>query len=104
MVYLFCCYFVSLRIRRPPRATRTDTLVPYTTLCRSPFMLTVSVMHPHDPYRALRRFWDHYDTGDIDMPALPAAARRNAAEQRMHALYDRGEIPISADQIGRAHV
>src|SRR3546814_13520108 len=24
-----------LRIRRPPRSTRTDTLVPYTTLCRS---------------------------------------------------------------------
>lgn len=67
-----------------------------------PFMLTVSVMHPHDPYRALRRFWDLYDTGDIDMPALPAAARRNAAEQRMHALYDRGEIPISADQVRRA--
>src|SRR3546814_9325470 len=24
-------------IRRPPKATRTDTLVPYTTLCRSEF-------------------------------------------------------------------
>src|SRR3546814_11002587 len=24
-------------IRRPPKATRTDTLVPYTTLCRSDF-------------------------------------------------------------------
>src|SRR3546814_12730895 len=24
-----------LRIRRPPRSTRTDTLFPYTTLCRS---------------------------------------------------------------------
>src|SRR3546814_6558487 len=24
-------------IRRPPRSTRTDTLVPYTTLCRSAF-------------------------------------------------------------------
>src|SRR3546814_19247691 len=23
-------------IRRPPRSTRTDTLLPYTTLCRSP--------------------------------------------------------------------
>src|SRR3546814_5136305 len=25
-------------IRRPPRSTRTDTLFPYTTLFRSPFM------------------------------------------------------------------
>src|SRR3546814_9488856 len=29
--YLFCC----LMIRRPPRSTRTDTLLPYTTLFRS---------------------------------------------------------------------
>src|SRR3546814_15619499 len=30
--YLF---FLLLMIRRPPRSTRTDTLFPYTTLCRS---------------------------------------------------------------------
>src|SRR3546814_6111412 len=30
MLYFFC-----LMIRRPPRSTRTDTLVPYTTLFRS---------------------------------------------------------------------
>src|SRR3546814_6969693 len=29
-MWLFC-----LMIRRPPRSTRTDTLCPYTTLCRS---------------------------------------------------------------------
>src|SRR3546814_7931136 len=28
--------FFFLMIRRPPRSTRTDTLVPYTTLVRSP--------------------------------------------------------------------
>src|SRR3546814_7623134 len=31
LVVLCCC----LRIRRPPRSTRTDTLFPYTTLFRS---------------------------------------------------------------------
>src|SRR3546814_3811391 len=30
--------FVFLMIRRPPRSTRTDTLVPYTTLFRSPIV------------------------------------------------------------------
>src|SRR3546814_1818664 len=30
-----CCLVFFLRIRRPPRSTRTDTLFPYTTLCRS---------------------------------------------------------------------
>src|SRR3546814_12117266 len=29
------CEFFFLRIRRPPRSTRTDTLFPYTTLFRS---------------------------------------------------------------------
>src|SRR3546814_11692252 len=32
-VLLFCFFF--LRIRRPPRSTRPDTLFPYTTLFRS---------------------------------------------------------------------
>src|SRR3546814_11796346 len=30
-----CIVFFFLRIRRPPRFTRTDTLFPYTTLFRS---------------------------------------------------------------------
>src|SRR3546814_13599178 len=34
---LLCCslVFFFLMIRRPPRSTRTDTLLPYTTLFRS---------------------------------------------------------------------
>src|SRR3546814_13089015 len=31
--FMLCCF---LMIRRPPRSTRTDTLLPYTTLFRSP--------------------------------------------------------------------
>src|SRR3546814_20173978 len=33
---LWCYSFLFLMRLRPPRATRTDTLVPYTTLFRSP--------------------------------------------------------------------
>src|SRR3546814_5231956 len=33
LLYFLCVFF--LMIRRPPRSTRTDTLFPYTTLCRS---------------------------------------------------------------------
>src|SRR3546814_14392035 len=33
--YILCFSFFFLMIRRPPRSTRTDTLVPYTTLFRS---------------------------------------------------------------------
>src|SRR3546814_1296914 len=38
--------FFFLRLRRPPRSTRTDTRVPYTTLFRS---------HRKDHHRARRR-------------------------------------------------
>src|SRR3546814_14454592 len=32
---MVCCFVFFLKIRRPPRSTRTDTLCPYTTLFRS---------------------------------------------------------------------
>src|SRR3546814_12742562 len=32
---MYCILFFFLMIRRPPRSTRHDTLVPYTTLFRS---------------------------------------------------------------------
>src|SRR3546814_2719545 len=34
-------FMFFLMIRRPPRSTRTDTLFPYTTLFRSPLILSV---------------------------------------------------------------
>src|SRR3546814_1553467 len=40
--------FVFLMIRRPPRSTRTDTLVPYTTLFRSPICLSASHFNDAD--------------------------------------------------------
>src|SRR3546814_17883926 len=35
LCYLSVSYFFFLILRRPPRATRTDTLFPYTSLFRS---------------------------------------------------------------------
>jgi choline-sulfatase len=66
-----------------------------------PFMLTVSVMQPHDPYQGLRRFWDLYSADEIDMPAEPKrkAGRRSQIEERMYRLYDRDEIRLSPRQI-----
>jgi choline-sulfatase len=69
-----------------------------------PFALTVSFMHPHDPYQAPRPFWDWYDGVAIDPPeddGTPVAAR-DAFGQRMYRLYDRGEIPVAAAQTLRA--
>src|SRR3546814_10240330 len=38
------CFFFFLMIRLPPRSTRTDTLFPYTTRCRS----LVGILHPRN--------------------------------------------------------
>ena len=69
-----------------------------------PFMLTLSIMHPHDPYQGPRRFWDLYRDTEIDAPTegKRKAKDRNAVERRMWSLYDRDEITISAKQVQRA--
>jgi choline-sulfatase len=69
-----------------------------------PFMLTLSIMHPHDPYQGPRRFWNLYKDAEIDMPAQGKrkAKDRNSIECRMFALYDRDEIPLAPAQIRRA--
>lgn len=69
-----------------------------------PFMLTLSIMHPHDPYQGLRKFWDLYDESAIDMPAVKPkpVQERDAVGKRLYQLYDRGEIPLSDAQIRRA--
>src|SRR3546814_12453715 len=36
-------FFFFLMIRLPPRSTRTDTLFPYTTLFRSPFVAALAI-------------------------------------------------------------
>src|SRR3546814_9672706 len=64
-------------IRRPPRSTRTDTLFPYTTLCRSG---RDGASHPGG--RCAAR---HPDPRRRDIP--PAAAR--AALAAAHARLDR---------------
>jgi len=53
---------------------------------RSPFCLWVSYTHPHDPFAVPRRYWDRYDHGDIDMPAIPALGRDDLDphSQRLH--------------------
>src|SRR3546814_15266241 len=59
---MFVCFFV-LMIRRPPRSTRTDTLFPYTTLFRSPYMERTRIY-----YRALGYTNDYVWAYHADVP------------------------------------
>src|SRR3546814_10179989 len=70
--------FFFLRIRRPPRSTRTDTLVPYTTLFRSP----ASAQAPL-PVRGERHTWAR------GAKRLPARSRRDCEDDRHCSLRER---------------
>ena len=45
---------------------------------KRPFMLCLSLMHPHDPYMAPRHLWDRYRDDDIDLPRGAAHRSRQA--------------------------
>src|SRR3546814_995493 len=53
-------------IRRPPRSTRTDTLFPYTTLCRS------SKCGLTPQYEALQQLYERYGGRDFAVLGFPA--------------------------------
>jgi choline-sulfatase len=69
-----------------------------------PLLLTVSFMHPHDPYLARREFWDLYEDAAIDLPRVPsiAPAARDPHSRRLWAMYDRDEYAITEERIRRA--
>src|SRR3546814_7589456 len=63
------CYltFFLLMIRRPPRSTRTDTLLPYTTLYRSPLRSGPSLPGHPGSWHVLH-FFHQMGHGACDMP------------------------------------
>jgi choline-sulfatase len=69
-----------------------------------PFMLCLSLMHPHDPYMAPRHLWDLYRDDDIDMPVTPSIPddARDPFSRRMWDLYDRGEYEVTEAHVRAA--
>src|SRR3546814_14583410 len=57
--------FFFLRIRRPPRSTRTDTLFPYTTRFRSPMRAGSWRGEKLGACTDCRRFWARYRAGEV---------------------------------------
>src|SRR3546814_6132769 len=70
--------------RRPPRSTRTDTLFPYTTLCRS---VGAAQRDPLDPPRAM------------DGDEVGAEVERDAEQARQAG----GEAPRGDARVGLDH-
>src|SRR3546814_6134836 len=84
-------------IRRPPRSTRTDTLVPYTTLFRSPLITSRGAVPraSRDLSRAIR------EPCFGNKPAAPHPHRYSHHHPRSPA-KDRcdGRVGFGADQFG----
>src|SRR3546814_4555987 len=69
-------------IRRPPRSTRTDTLFPYTTLCRS--------LHDAAELCVGARRHDHADRLLDQPPGVARAGQPRRAALRLLRLHDPG--------------
>src|SRR3546814_13379484 len=79
--------------RRPPRSTRTDTLFPYTTLCRSLLgawrLLYAQNMRYRHMYMPLARFELELGPQHADTMKVILARDVEAAEANAIAIYDK---------------
>src|SRR3546814_11574771 len=99
-------------IRRPPRATRTDTLFPYTTLFRSllrrnEIFSAVGGQTGDDATRPALRAWVDTHFKEIEAKLAPAGASLvylYAAGMCSDAEAAELESKFTARKIGRAHV
>src|SRR3546814_10949530 len=115
-------YFL-LMLRRPPRSTRTDTLIPYTTLFRSlPNIGKIyHILAMDKDTQFVGQSLSFLDTvelagraAELNRPALVVGERGTGKEliaERIHRLSYRWSGPLIVmncaalpDKIGRAHV
>src|SRR3546814_11506704 len=104
---MLVAFFFFLMIRRPPRATRTDTLFPYTTLFRSAERRVGSGPGPHCAERQLYQNAFSVAGAAGQNPAI-GEHQRHCAEPGgdivAPALADRPAEHLADPEIGRAHV
>jgi len=62
-----------------------------------PFMMTVSLTQPHDPYVTTQEFWDLYPDDKIDDPAVPfiPVEQRDAHSQSLYYHYGQDKCELS---------
>ena len=69
-----------------------------------PFLLTVSYIEPHEPYKTTQTWWDRYTDDEIGLPSrsLLDKALWDDHSRRLYELMDVHEDALSAEQIVRA--
>src|SRR3546814_17446770 len=83
--------FFFLKIRRPPRSTRTDTLCPYTTLFRSRVAAHEIIDRPRSPtvahvsFAEVRSGQDEIGLAEIEHPVGNAAMQMKRTKELRRA-------------------
>ncbi|WP_312227400.1 choline-sulfatase [Pseudescherichia sp.] len=68
-----------------------------------PFMLLLSLTHPHDPFAIPKRYLDRFNEADIDMPKTRRGdVEDDAHSARLRAMYQLEEGLITDEHIRRA--
>lgn len=68
-----------------------------------PFMLLLSLTHPHDPFAIPKRYLDRFNEADIDMPKTRRGdVEDDAHSDRLRAMYQLEEGLITDEHIRRA--
>lgn len=68
-----------------------------------PWMLTVSMIQPHDPYLCRQDKWDLYREDDIDMPQVPlGSVEEDPQSARLRYSYGASDVELTDQQIRNA--
>ena len=65
-----------------------------------PFAMTVSFIHPHDPYVARPEFWDRYEGVEIDLPTSPVAEDPHSL--RLRSAIEATDVSVTDEQTANA--
>jgi len=67
---------------------------------KQPFCLVVSLIHPHDPYITLRKYWNQYEGVEINLPDVPHDPdNEDPHSARLRRIYGADEVELTDEQI-----
>ncbi|MQA02989.1 MAG: choline-sulfatase [Streptosporangiales bacterium] len=70
----------------------------------TPFFLTASFTHPHDPWELRSEYWDRYDLADIPDPTVPRIPLddADAHSRRLREMFGADEVQLGDEQVRKA--
>lgn len=69
----------------------------------TPFLLTLAMIQPHDPYLCQREAWDLYRDEDIDLPKTPhGSVAEDLHSERLRDVYGANDIELDDAAVRRA--